>query len=55
MKGPCGIGMTGYCFGGGVTLNAAAREPSLRAAVPYCGTPSFPGERRLPAGTRRAG
>ena len=36
------IGMTGYCFGGGVTLNVAAREPSLRAAIPYYGTPAFP-------------
>ena len=38
------IGMTGYCFGGGVTLNVAAKEPSLRAAVPYYGTPSFPND-----------
>ena len=38
------IGMTGYCFGGGVTLNVAAREPSLRAAIPYYGTPAFPDE-----------
>jgi carboxymethylenebutenolidase len=38
------IGMTGYCFGGGATLNVAAREPSLRAAVPYYGTPAFPDE-----------
>jgi carboxymethylenebutenolidase len=38
------IGMTGYCFGGGVTLNMAAREPSLRAAIPYYGTPAFPDE-----------
>lgn len=40
------IGMTGYCFGGGVTLNVVAREPSLRAAVPYYGTPGFPDELR---------
>jgi carboxymethylenebutenolidase len=38
------VGMTGYCFGGGVTLNVAAREPSLRAAIPYYGTPAFPDE-----------
>jgi carboxymethylenebutenolidase len=38
------IGMTGYCFGGGVTLNVTAREPSLRAAVPYYGTPAFADE-----------
>jgi carboxymethylenebutenolidase len=38
------IGMTGFCFGGGVTLDVATREPTLRAAVPYYGTPSFPGE-----------
>lgn len=38
------IGMTGYCFGGGITLNVVAREPTLRAAVPYYGTPAFPDE-----------
>jgi carboxymethylenebutenolidase len=38
------IGMTGYCFGGGVTLNVVAREPSLQAAIPYYGTPAFPDE-----------
>jgi len=31
------IGMVGYCFGGGVTWNVAARTPELRAAVPYYG------------------
>jgi len=35
------IGMVGYCFGGGVTWNVAALEPTLRAAVPYYGIPSF--------------
>src|SRR5687767_2718147 len=40
------IGMTGYCFGGGTTLNVVAREPTLRAAVPYYGTPAFPDELR---------
>jgi carboxymethylenebutenolidase len=38
------IGMTGYCFGGGVTWNVLAKEPTLRAAAPYYGTPSFPDE-----------
>jgi carboxymethylenebutenolidase len=38
------IGMTGYCFGGGVTWNVATKEPTLRAAAPYYGTPAFPGE-----------
>ncbi|HEU5316682.1 MAG TPA: dienelactone hydrolase family protein [Chloroflexota bacterium] len=40
------IGMTGYCFGGGVTLNVVAKEPTLRAAAPYYGTPAFPDELR---------
>ena len=40
------IGMTGYCFGGGVTLNMVAKEPTLRAAAPYYGTPAFPDELR---------
>src|SRR5688572_30803610 len=40
------IGMTGYCFGGGTTLNVVAREPTLRAAAPYYGTPAFPDELR---------
>jgi carboxymethylenebutenolidase len=31
------IGMTGYCFGGGVTYAVAAVEPTLRAAAPYYG------------------
>ena len=38
------IGMTGYCFGGGVTWNVAIKEPTLRAAAPYYGTPAFPDE-----------
>jgi carboxymethylenebutenolidase len=38
------IGMTGFCFGGGVTYNVVGREPSLRAAIPYYGTPAFPNE-----------
>ncbi len=32
------IGMTGFCFGGGVTWLMAARTPELRAAVPYYGS-----------------
>ena len=31
------VGMTGFCFGGGVTWLVAARMPELRAAVPYYG------------------
>jgi len=31
------IGMTGYCYGGGMTWNVAIREPTLRAAAPYYG------------------
>jgi carboxymethylenebutenolidase len=31
------IGMTGYCFGGGVTWQVAAAEPELKAAVPFYG------------------
>jgi carboxymethylenebutenolidase len=35
------IGMTGYCFGGGVTWNLAIREPSLRAIAPYYGRSAY--------------
>lgn len=31
------VGMTGFCFGGGVTWRAATRFPELRAAVPFYG------------------
>jgi carboxymethylenebutenolidase len=31
------IGMTGYCFGGGVTWDVATEIPELRAAVPFYG------------------
>lgn len=31
------IGMTGFCFGGGVTWMVAAATPELKAAVPYYG------------------
>jgi carboxymethylenebutenolidase len=34
---PNRIGMTGFCFGGGITYSLVAAEPSLRAAVPYYG------------------
>lgn len=31
------VGMTGYCFGGGVTWRVATQMPELKAAVPYYG------------------
>ena len=31
------IGMTGYCFGGGITWRVAATLPELKAAVPFYG------------------
>lgn len=31
------IGMTGYCFGGGITWRCAVGIPTLKAAVPYYG------------------
>ena len=31
------LGMTGFCFGGGVTWQVATMMPELRAAVPYYG------------------
>jgi carboxymethylenebutenolidase len=34
---PDRLGMTGFCFGGGVTWQAATMLPELRAAVPYYG------------------
>jgi carboxymethylenebutenolidase len=33
------VGMTGFCFGGGVTWLMAARMPELKAAVPFYGPP----------------
>ncbi|MEA2530704.1 MAG: carboxymethylenebutenolidase [Thermomicrobiales bacterium] len=33
------IGMTGFCFGGGVTWLAATQIPELNAAAPYYGPP----------------
>lgn len=32
-------GMNGYCFGGGITWQAAAAIPELKAAVPFYGPP----------------
>jgi carboxymethylenebutenolidase len=32
------IGMTGFCFGGGVTWLVATKTPELKAAVPYYGS-----------------
>ncbi len=32
------VGMTGYCFGGGVTWQVATAEPRLKAAVPFYGS-----------------
>jgi carboxymethylenebutenolidase len=34
------VGMTGFCFGGGVTWRVAAGVPELRAAVPFYGLPA---------------
>jgi carboxymethylenebutenolidase len=31
------VGMTGYCFGGGVTWQVATSEPRLQAAAPFYG------------------
>jgi carboxymethylenebutenolidase len=31
------VGMTGFCYGGGVTWRAATKLPELRAAVPFYG------------------
>ena len=33
------VGMTGFCFGGGVTWQVAAHMPELLAAVPFYGPP----------------
>jgi carboxymethylenebutenolidase len=38
------IGMTGYCFGGGITWDVAIKEPTLRAAAPFYGPTNFLGE-----------
>jgi len=34
------VGMTGFCFGGGVTWRAAVALPEMRAAVPFYGLPA---------------
>ena len=34
---PARVGMTGFCFGGGVTWRVATRMPELLAAVPFYG------------------
>jgi carboxymethylenebutenolidase len=36
------VGMTGFCFGGGMTWQVAAALPDLRAAVPFYGMPIAP-------------
>ena len=37
------LGVTGFCFGGGMTLSLAAAQPKVLAAVPYYGpTPQPP-------------
>lgn len=36
------VGMTGFCFGGGMTWRVAAAVPDLRAAVPFYGMPLEP-------------
>ncbi|MEX0783624.1 MAG: dienelactone hydrolase family protein [Dehalococcoidia bacterium] len=33
-----GIGVTGFCFGGGYTFETAVASPEVKAAVPYYGT-----------------
>jgi carboxymethylenebutenolidase len=33
------LGMTGFCFGGGVTWRVAVGMPQLRAAIPFYGPP----------------
>jgi carboxymethylenebutenolidase len=38
------IGMTGFCFGGGMTWNVAIKEPTLRAGAAYYGTPAYKDE-----------
>ena len=36
---PGAFGMTGFCFGGGITWAAATQMPELKAAAPYYGPP----------------
>jgi carboxymethylenebutenolidase len=35
---PGGVGVTGFCFGGGYTFDTAVEHPDVKAAVPYYGT-----------------
>ena len=35
---PGGVGVTGFCFGGGYTFDTAVESPDVKAAVPYYGT-----------------
>jgi carboxymethylenebutenolidase len=35
---PGGVGVTGFCFGGGYTFDTAVESPDVSAAVPYYGT-----------------
>lgn len=37
-----GIGVTGFCFGGGYTFDTAFNAPEVKAAVPYYGTCRMP-------------
>ena len=37
--GASNVGMTGFCFGGGITWRTATKEPRLKAAIPYYGPP----------------
>jgi len=36
---PGALGITGYCFGGGITWEVTAVSPDLKASVPYYGAP----------------
>ena len=36
------LGITGFCYGGGMVLRFAANQPKVKAAVPYYGTPPSP-------------
>jgi carboxymethylenebutenolidase len=35
---PGGVGVTGFCFGGGYTFDTAVEAADVKAAVPYYGT-----------------
>ena len=36
------LGITGFCYGGGMVMRFAANQPKVKAAVPYYGTPPAP-------------